>query len=127
MDKYELKELKVLLQVMIERKKISTTDKELYYKVVEELGENESYEHIAQVMIDKGWLKRLDKDGYLGVDVNGRKRYEVNPYYILTNDGIEELRKKKKRYNQPTIHWDRVISAASFLKELLSSVIRWFT
>lgn len=127
MDKYELKELKVLLQVMMDRGKISATEKELYFKVVEELGENESYEHIAQVMVDKGLLKRLDKDGYLGVDVNGRKRYEVNHYYILTNDGIEELEKKKKRYNRPAIHWDRVISIASFLKELLSSVIRWFT
>lgn len=127
MDRYELKELKVLLQVMKDRQKITTADKELYYKVVEELSENEPYEHIAHVMIDKGWLKRLDNNGYLGVDVNGRKRYEVNPYYILTNDGIEELRKKKKRHNRPTIHWDRVISAASFIKELLLSVVKWFT
>ena len=85
MEAYELKELKVLLQVMKERERHSFKDLELYNKVIEELGENKNYEHIAQVMVDKGWLKRLDNDMFLEIDSEGRRRYEVKPYYILTN------------------------------------------
>lgn len=94
MDKYELKELKVLLQVMKDRKKISATDEELYYKVTEELGENESYEHIAQVMIDKGLLIRLDKEMYLCYNEEGKRCYSLDPYYILTDKGLKALKRR---------------------------------
>ncbi len=94
MDKYELKELKVLLQVMKDRRKISATDKELYYKVVEELDENESYEHIARVMIDKGFLKRLDKEMYLCHNEEGKRYYSLESYYVLTDKGLKALKRK---------------------------------
>lgn len=127
MNKYELKELKVLLEVGILRGENSSSYKELYNKVIEEIGENIEYPHIAKVMIERGWMKQLDKDGYLGVDANGRKRYETNPYYILTNKGLKELENKKKRYNRYPINWDRIVSVVSLLKEGLMVVIRWFT
>ena len=85
MDKYELKELKVLLEVGILRGENSSSYKELYNKVIEEIGENVEYPHIAKVMIERGWMKRLDKNQFLEIDSQGRKRYEVKPYYILTN------------------------------------------
>lgn len=94
MDKYELKELKVLLQVMKDRRKISATDKELYYKVVEELDENESYEHIARVMIDKGFLKKLDKEMYLCHNEEGKRCYSLESYYVLTDKGLKALKRK---------------------------------
>lgn len=127
MDKYELKELKILLQVLIDREAASTTDKEVYYKVLEEIGENEPYEHIAKVMEEKGWLKRLDKEMYLCHNSEGVRCYSSEPYYILTDKGIKGLGKKIKRYNRHAINWDRAISIVSLLKEGLVVVVRWFT
>lgn len=110
MDKYELKELKVLLEVGILRGENSSSYKELYNKVIEEIGENVEYPHIAKVMIERGWMKRLDKNQFLEIDSQGRKRYEVKPYYILTNIGLKELKRKVKRYKRPNIRWDIIVS-----------------
>lgn len=119
MDKYELKELKVLLQVMKDRKKISATDEELYYKVAEELGENESYEHIAQVMIDKGLLKRLDKEMYLCYNEEGKRCYSLDPYYILTDKGLKALKRKINQYKRPNIRWDIIVSVLGIVVTIL--------
>lgn len=119
MERYELKELKVLLQVMIDRKKISTADKDLYYKVVEDLGENKFYEHIAQVMIDKGWLKRLDKDMYLCHNEEGKRCYSFDPYYMLTDKGLKEFRRKVRRYNRPKVRWEIVVSLLGIVVTIL--------
>lgn len=119
MDKYELKELKVLLEVGILRGESSSSYKELYNKVIEEIGENIEYPHIAKVMIERGWMKRLDKDRFLEIDSQGRKRYEVKPYYILTNRGLKELKRKVKRYKRPNIRWDIIVSILGIVVTIL--------
>ena len=119
MDKYELKELKVLLEVGILRGEDSSSYKELYNKVIEEIGENIEYPHIAKVMIERGWMKQLDNDQFFGIDSQGRKRYEVKPYYILTNRGLKELKKKVKRYKRPNIRWDIIVSILGIVVTIL--------
>lgn len=119
MDKYELKELKVLLEVGILRGENSSSYKELYNKVIEEIGENIEYPHIAKVMIERGWMKQLDKDRFLEIDSQGRKRYEVKPYYILTNRGLKELKRKVKRYKRPNIRWDIIVSILGIVVTIL--------
>lgn len=119
MDKYELKELKVLLEVGILRGDNSSSYKELYNKVIEEIGENIEYPNIAKVMIERGWMKRLDKNQFLGIDSQGRKRYEVKPYYILTNRGLKELKKKVKRYKRPNVRWDIIVSILGIVVTIL--------
>lgn len=119
MDKYELKELKVLLEVGILRGEDSSSYKELYNKVIEEIGENIEYPHIAKVMIERGWMKQLDKDQFFGIDSQGRKRYEVKPYYILTNRGLKELKRKVKRYKRPNIRWDIIVSILGIVVTIL--------
>lgn len=119
MDKYELKELKVLLQVMKDRGRDSFKDLELYNKIIEELGENNDYEHIALAMIDKGWLKRLDKDMFLYTDSVGVKHYEYNPYYILTDRGLKELKRKKRKFNRPNVDWNIVVSVIGIIVTIL--------
>lgn len=119
MDKYELKELKVLLEVGILRGENSSSYKELYNKVIEDIGENIEYPHIAKVMIERGWMKQLDKDRFLEIDSQGRKRYEVKPYYILTNRGLKELKRKVKRYKRPNIRWDIIVSILGIVVTIL--------
>ena len=119
MDKYELKELKVLLEIGILRGENSSSYKELYNKVIEEIGENIEYPHIAKVMIERGWMKQLDKDRFLEIDSQGRKRYEVKPYYILTNRGLKELKRKVKRYKRPNIRWDIIVSILGIVVTIL--------
>lgn len=119
MDKYELKELKVLLEVGILRGENSSSYKELYNKVIEEIGENIEYPHIAKVMIERGSMKQLDDDQFLGIDSQGRKRYEVKPYYILTNRGLKELKRKVKRYKRPNIRWDIIVSILGIVVTIL--------
>lgn len=119
MDKYELKELKVLLEVGILRGENSSSYKELYNKVIEEIGENIEYPNIAKVMIERGWMKQLDKNQFLGIDSQGRKRYEVKPYYILTNRGLKELKKKVKRYKRLNVRWDIIVSILGIVVTIL--------
>lgn len=119
MDKYELKELKILLEVGILRGENSSSYKELYNKVIEEIGENIEYPHIAKMMIERGWMKQLDNDQFLGIDSQRRKRYEVKPYYILTNRGLKELKKKVKRYKRPNIRWDIIVSILGIVVTIL--------
>lgn len=119
MDKYELKELKVLLEVGILRGDNSSSYKELYNKVIEEIGESVEYPHIEKMMIERGWMKQLDKNQFLGIDSQGRKRYEVKPYYILTNRGLKELKKKVKRYKRPNVRWDIIVSILGIVVTIL--------
>lgn len=119
MNKYELKELKVLLEVGILRGENSSSYKELYNKVIEEIGENIEYPNIAKVMIERGWMKQLDKNQFLGIDSQGRKRYEVKPYYILTNRGLKELKKKVKRYKRLNVRWDIIVSILGIVVTIL--------
>lgn len=119
MDKYELKELKVLLEVGILRGENSSSYKELYNKVIEEIGEDKDYPHIEKVMIERGWMKRLDDNLYLETDSLGYKHYSHEPYYILTTKGISELKKRVRNFNKPKIDWNIVISALGIIVTIL--------
>lgn len=94
MDNYELKELKVLLDIKIKMNKASSSEKELYYTVIEKLGADNVYSHVEASLLDKGLIERKDKDLVLGVYPDGVKRVTYEPYYILTDKGLKALKRK---------------------------------
>ena len=119
MDKYELKELKVLLKIGILRGENSSSYKDIYNKVIEEIGENKEYPYIEKVMIEKGWMKRLDNNLYLDTDSFGCKHYSYEPYYILTTKGISELKKRVKEFKKTKIDWNIVVSVLGIIVTIL--------
>lgn len=119
MDKYEEKELIAFLKVKIDLDMASNEDKELYQKIISEHESPIAIDKVMFLMAEKGWLYRKDVKGYLGLDENGHKLYCSQPYYILTDKGLREFKKKIKKYKRPKIRWDVVISALSILVTIL--------
>lgn len=74
MNNYELKELKVLLDVKMKTGKSSSSERELFYKIIEEIGRDSVYNHLEATLLDKGLIERKDKGLILGKYPNGVTR-----------------------------------------------------